>query len=90
MFSLYDSNGKKDILILGKDPTDGLDDTRITAEAKSFIIFMETRNKFCLTLHYKRKNFFFVSKQSDDLSIQIKRLWNKCVSSVFGQCFAEF
>ena len=62
-FSLYAHSGKKDILIVGKEPTDGLDDTRITGEAKSCITFREIRNEFCLTLHYNRSNsFLFLNK----------------------------
>ena len=40
------------ILILGEDPTQGLGDTTMTAEKKYWIDFTETRNKFCLSLHY--------------------------------------
>ena len=35
---------KKDILNLGKGPTDRLDDPIITAQAEYFITFMETKN----------------------------------------------
>ena len=44
-------NINKDILILGKNPTDGLDDTTITAESEYSISLTETRNVFCLSLH---------------------------------------
>ena len=37
--SVYIYNKRKYILILGKDPTDGLDDTALTAEAEYFINF---------------------------------------------------
>ena len=43
--SVYPDNRKKDLLILGKGPTDGLDDTKITAEAVHSTNFIETRNK---------------------------------------------
>lgn len=52
---------KKDILNLGKGPTDRLDDPIITAQAEYFITFMETKNKFCLSLNYNgSKSFLFV------------------------------
>ena len=43
---------KKDILILGKGPTDGLDDTTLTAEKSYSINFTVQQNKFCLSLYY--------------------------------------
>ena len=53
MSSLVDiDDKKKDILILGKDLTDGLDDTALTAEKEQSIYFTEQRNKFCLFALY--------------------------------------
>ena len=50
--SVYIYNKKKDILILGKDPTQGLDDTTLTAEAEHSINFSRSQRKFCVSLHY--------------------------------------
>ena len=48
-------------MILGKGPTDRLDDTT-TAAAKYFINFTEQQNKFCLSLHSNESNsFLFVN-----------------------------
>ena len=44
---------KKDILILGKGPTSGLDDTMLIVKKKYSIKFTEQQRKFCLSLHYK-------------------------------------
>ena len=44
--SAYFDNKKDDILILGKGPTDGLDDTTIAAEAEYTISFSEKQKKF--------------------------------------------
>ena len=44
-------NKKKDILILGKGPTQGLEHT-LMAEKLYLIYFTVTRKKFCLSLHY--------------------------------------
>ena len=49
--SVHVDNKKKDILILGKDPTQGLEHT-LTAEKMYSINFTLTKKKFCLTLHY--------------------------------------
>ena len=50
------------ILILGKVPTQGLDDTSLTAEAEYYINFTEQGEKFCLSLHYNgSSSYFFVN-----------------------------
>ena len=49
---MHIDNKKKDILILGKGPTDGLDNTALTAEKEYLINFTEQQKKFCLSLHY--------------------------------------
>ena len=54
-------NKKKDILILGKGPTQGLEHT-LTAEKTYSINFTVTKKKFCLSLHYIRANsYLFVN-----------------------------
>ena len=55
-------NKKKDILILGKGSTEGLDDTTLTPENKCLINFAAARRKFCLSLHYNETNsYLFVN-----------------------------
>ena len=49
--SVHVDNKKKDILILGKGPTQGLEHTLI-AEKMYSINFTVTKMKFCLSLHY--------------------------------------
>ena len=52
----------KDILILGKDPTQGLDSTTLTAEAQYSINFSGSTRKFCLYLHFiGSSSFLFVN-----------------------------
>ena len=52
---------KKDILILGKGPTQGLEHT-LTAEKMYSINFTVTKKKFCLSLHYNGANsYLFVN-----------------------------
>ena len=56
-----DTKGK-DISILGEGPTQGLDDTTLTAEAKYSINFMQRNKRFALSLHYNGSNsFLFVN-----------------------------
>ena len=61
MSSAHTDNKKKDILILGIVPTEGLEHT-LTAEKINSINFTVTNIKFCLSLHYNGANsYLFVS-----------------------------
>ena len=52
---------KKDILILGEGPTQGLEHM-LTAEKMYSINFTEKNKKFCLSLHYNGANsYLFVN-----------------------------
>ena len=54
-------NRRKDILILGKGPTQGLERT-LSAEKMYSINFNENDKKFCLSLHYNgAKSYLFVN-----------------------------
>ena len=46
---------QKDILTLGKGPTEGLEHT-LSAEKMCLINFTENNKKFCLSLHYNGVN----------------------------------
>ena len=56
--SVHIDNKNKDILIRGEGPTQGLDDTTLTAEAKNPINFTRPRKRFVLKLHYNGSSFF--------------------------------
>ena len=59
--SSHIDNKKKDILVLGKGPTQGLEHT-LTAEKMYSVNFTVTRKKFCLSVHYNRANsYLFVN-----------------------------
>ena len=68
-------NRKKDILILGKSPTQRLEQT-LTAEKMYSINFTVTGKKFCLSLHYNGANsYFFVNgKEIRKFKAKILRL----------------
>ena len=60
--SSHVDNKKKDILILGKGPTQGLGEHSLTAEKMYSINFTVTKKKFCLSLHYNGANsYLFVN-----------------------------
>ena len=55
------NNKKKDILLLGKEPTQGSEHT-LTVEKMYSIKFTVTKKKFCLSLHYNGANsYLFVN-----------------------------
>ena len=53
--SIHIDNKKKDILVLGRGPMQGLEST-LTAEKLYSINFTVTKTKFCLSLHYNGGN----------------------------------
>ena len=60
--SVHANNKTKNILVLGKDFIQGLDNTTIYAEKLYSINFTKTNTKFCLSLHYNRANsYLFVN-----------------------------
>ena len=60
--SVHADSKKKDTLILGEGPPQGLDGTTLTAEKKYLINFTENNKKFCLRLYYNEVNsYLFVN-----------------------------
>ena len=51
---------KKDVIILEKGPTNGLDNTLLETEYS--INFTTSKNIFCLSVHYNGSKIFFVSQ----------------------------
>ena len=52
-------NRKKDILVLGNEPTQGLEHTLSTEKIFS-INFTVAKKKFCLSLHYNGANSYLL------------------------------
>ena len=60
--SVHANNKPKNVLVLGKDFVQGLDNTTIYAEKLYSISFTKTDTKFCLSLHYNASNsYLFVN-----------------------------
>ena len=57
---MHIDNKGKDISILVKGQTEGLDDTVLTAEAQYLINFSRTNRKISLSLHYNGSNNFYL------------------------------
>ena len=56
--STHIDNKRKDILILGKGPTQGLGEHSLTTETMYSINFTLTKKKFCLSLYYNGANSY--------------------------------
>ena len=60
--SVHVDNKGKDILILGKNPTQGLGEHSLTAEKMYSVNLTDHRLKYCLCLHYNGANsYLFVN-----------------------------
>ena len=65
-------NRKKDTLILGKGPTQGLEHT-LNAEKMYSIKFTEENRTFCLSLHYNKENsYLFISYGTKVIKFKLK------------------
>ena len=56
--SVHIDNKGEDILIIGEELTQGLDNTTLTAEAIYPINFTQLNKRFVLSLHYNGSNSF--------------------------------
>ena len=56
--SVHIDNKKNDISVIGKSPTQWLEDTILIEEAQYSINFSRSNRNFCLSLHYNGSNSF--------------------------------
>ena len=61
-FSPHIDNKGKDILVLGRGPTQRLDENSLTAEKMYSINFRVTQKNLCLSLHYNGSNSYLFVK----------------------------
>ena len=64
-------NKKKDVLVLRKGPTQGLEHT-LTAEKMYAINFTEKNKRFCLRLHYNGANSYLFVNGKEILKFKAK------------------
>ena len=69
--SIHIGNKKKDILVLGRGPTQGLGST-LTAEKMYSINFTVTKKKFCLSLHYNGGNSYLFVNGTEIIKFKAK------------------
>ena len=69
--SIHIDNKKKDILVLGRRPTQGLEST-LTSEKIYSINFTVTKKKFCLRLHYNGGNSYLFVNGTEIIKFKAK------------------
>ena len=69
--STHIENKKKDILVLGRGPTQGLESTLI-AEKMYSMNFTVTKEKFCLSLHYNGGNSYLFVNGTEIIKFKTK------------------
>ena len=69
--SIHIHNKKKDILVLGREPMQGLGST-LTAEKMYSINFTVTKEKFCLSLRYNGANSYLFVKCTEIIKFKAK------------------
>ena len=70
-FSIHIDNKKKDILVLGIGPAQGLEHT-LTAEKMYSINFTVTEKKFCLSLHNNGANNYLLGNGAEIYTFKAK------------------
>ena len=70
--SVHANNKTKNILILGEEFTQGLEDTTLYAEKMYSINFTATRKKFCLSLNYNRDNSYLFANGTEIIKFKAK------------------
>ena len=82
-------NKKKDISVLGQGPTQGLDDTALTAEVQYSINLSRSNRKFSLSLHYNGRNSFLFANATKIYQFKAKCCEIK-TPPVFRKYFRRF
>ena len=65
-------NKGKDILILGKGPTQGLGEHSLSAEKMYSVNFTKVNTKFCLSLHYNGDNSYLFVNGTEIIKFKAK------------------
>ena len=70
--SVHIDNKGKDILILGKGPTQGLGEHSLTAEKMYSVNFTDHRKKYCMSLHYNGANSYLFVNGTEIIKFKAK------------------
>ena len=88
--SVHVHNKNKDILILGEEPAEGLDDTTLTAEVKYPINFTHPNKRFVLSLHHNGSNSFLFAIATKIYQFQVKDSEIKDYALCLGKISKDF
>ena len=88
--SAHIDNKVKYILILGEGPTQGLDDTTLTVEAKYPINFTQSGKIFVLSLHFNGNNSFLFANASKIYQLKAKDFEVKDYALFWGYISKDF
>ena len=72
--SVHVDNNGKDILILGKGPTQSLGEHSITAGKMCSVSFTDHRKKCCLSLHYNGANSYLFVNSTEIIKFKAKKI----------------
>ena len=70
--SAHVDNKGKDILILGRGPTQGLGEHSLAAQKMYSVNFTDHRKKCCLSLHYHGANSYLFANKTEIIKFQAK------------------
>ena len=91
--SMHTDNKNKDILMLREGPTQRLDDTTLTTEAKYPIKFTQPRKRFVLSLNYNGSNSFLFVNATKIYQFKAKdseiKIYSLCLANVSGHFSAN-
>ena len=77
-------------MILGEGPTQRLDDTTLTAEAKHPINFTQSGKRFVLSLHYNGNNSFLFVNATKIYQFRAKDFQIKDYTQCLGNISKDF
>ena len=83
-------NQKKDILILGKGPTQGLGEHSLTEEKMHSINVTKENTKFCLSLHYNGANSYLFVNVKEIIKFKAKGFEIVPIPLCLGNITKEF
>ena len=88
--SVQVDNENKDILILGKGPTQGLDDTTLMAELNILLILHNQKKRFILKLHNNGSNSFLFVNATKSYQVKAKGSKIKDCKLCLGNVWKDF
>ena len=88
--AVHIDNKGKYILILGVEPTQGLDDTTLIAEAIYPINFTQPNKRFVLSLHYNGSNIFLFVNATKIYQFKAKNCEIKDYALCLGNISKDF